>query len=138
MKARFRLVPLALLAAATLIPAAADAHHSAAMYDATKTVTLNGAIKDFHWMNPTRSSRCWLQRGGRATDLNFECSTPNILVRGGWSIHSLKAGDMVSIQVHPMKDGGTAGIVLSVKTPSGEVLKDHGAVAGAAPAYNPY
>ena len=54
-----------------------------------------------------------------------ECSTPNILVRRGWSMHSLKPGDMVTVQAHPLRDGGQAGLVMTVTTASGEVLKDH-------------
>ena len=30
----------------------AFAHHSFAMFDATKTVTLEGKVKEFHWTNP--------------------------------------------------------------------------------------
>ncbi len=30
----------------------AFAHHSFAMFDATKTVTLKGTVKEFEWTNP--------------------------------------------------------------------------------------
>ena len=38
----------ALLASAT----AAHAHHSYAMFDSSKTVTLHGTLKQFQWTNP--------------------------------------------------------------------------------------
>jgi hypothetical protein len=121
------LLSLSLLTAAALLPAAAEAHHSGAMYDDAKTVTLTGPIKEFHWMNPHAVIEVMAPDAAGIDQVwNIECSTPNILVRGGWSIHSLKAGDMVSIQVHPMKSGGAAGIVLQVKTAAGAVLRDHG------------
>ena len=34
--------------------------------------------------------------------------------------------------MHPMKDGGTAGLILAVTTPKGEVLKDHAGGNGGA------
>jgi hypothetical protein len=121
------LLSVSLLAAGAILPAAAVAHHSGAMYDPGKTITLTGPIKDFHWMNPHAVIEVMAPDAAGIDQVwNIECSTPNILVRGGWSIHSLKAGDMVSIQVHPMKNGGAAGLVLQVKTASGALLRDHG------------
>jgi hypothetical protein len=121
------LLSVSLLACAATLPQAADAHHSGAMYDAAKTITLTGAIKDFQWKNPHAIIEVMAPDSKGIDQVwNIECSTPNILVRAGWSGHSLKPGDVVSIQVHPMKDGGAAGLVLQVKTPAGEMLRDHG------------
>jgi hypothetical protein len=119
----------ALLAALALGAAPASAHHSGAMYDQGKTVALTGAIKDFHWMNPHAVVELVTKDASGAEVIwNFECSTPNILVRAGWTGKSLKAGDKVTVQMHPMKDGGKAGLILAVTTPQGQVLKDHGFV----------
>ena len=41
------------------------------------------------------------------------------------SIHSLKDGDKVSFQGHPLRDGGPAAYLMNVTTASGAVLKDH-------------
>ena len=46
------------IALALCIPAApALAHHSMAMFDQTKTVTLSGTVKEFQWTNP----HCYIQ-----------------------------------------------------------------------------
>ena len=48
---KFNVLVLASIAiAAFAIPAVA--HHSFAMFDASKTITLQGSIKEFHWTNP--------------------------------------------------------------------------------------
>ena len=115
------------LAACLILAAAApaQAHHSAAMFDQAKTVTITGAVKEFKWLNPHASIEVISMEGGVQKVWAVECSTPNILVRRGWSIHSLKPGDMVTVQAHPLRDGGQAGLVMTVTTASGEVLKDH-------------
>ena len=116
----------ALAAVGCALASPALAHHSAAMFDPTKTVTLTGAVKDFRWANPHAMIEVMtVSDAGAQTVWSIECSTPNILVRKGWGAHSLKVGDQVSLQVHPMRDGGTAGLIMSLTTPSGVVLKDH-------------
>ncbi len=124
---RFRIGFLAagLILAAGAMTAPAEAHHSAAMFDQSKTVTITGAVKEFKWLNPHASIEVISMENGVQKVWAVECSTPNILVRRGWSIHSLKAGDMVTVQAHPLRDGGQAGLVMTVTTASGEVLKDH-------------
>ena len=119
---RFRLI---FALGAVSLAAPAWAHHSAAMFDQGKTLTITGAVKDFKWLNPHASIEVVSMEGGTQKVWAIECSTPNILVRRGWSIHSLKPGDMVTVQAHPMRDGGQAGLAMTVTTPSGAVLKDH-------------
>ena len=119
---RFRLI---FALGAVSLAAPAWAHHSAAMFDQGKTLTITGAVKDFKWLNPHASIEVVSMEGGTQKVWAVECSTPNILVRRGWSIHSLKPGDMVTVQAHPMRDGGQAGLAMTVTTPSGAVLKDH-------------
>ena len=128
MKTRWRMNAAGgLLALAMGLTAApASAHHSAAMFDHTKTVTLAGTVKEWKWMNP----HGWIQLmgpgpSGAATEWNIECSSINILARKGWSGKSFKPGDKVSISMHPMKDGSAAGLLLKVNTADGHTLSDH-------------
>jgi hypothetical protein len=120
------LVPSALLAVLGALSGPAQAHHTAAMFDTTKTVTITGPIKDVQWQNPhvyievvsadpDSSGKLW----------SIECSPPSILVRRGWSVHSLAVGDKISVQAHPLRDGGPAGYLMNVTTKAGAVLRDH-------------
>ena len=50
-------VGLALSLIVVAAPRAAGAHHSTAMFEPERRVTLNGTIKDFQWTNP----HAWIQ-----------------------------------------------------------------------------
>jgi hypothetical protein len=122
MKARLS----ALIAATLLLAAPAWAHHSGAMYDPAKVVSLTGSVMEFSWKNPhAEISILGAEAGGRAEQWSLECSTPNILARKGWANDSLKPGDKISVTMRPMKDGSKAGQILTVVTAKGVTLKDH-------------
>jgi hypothetical protein len=52
-----KMLALAGFAAVALAAAPAFAHHSFAMFDSAKNVTLEGTIKEFQWTNP----HSWIQ-----------------------------------------------------------------------------
>jgi len=83
------------------------AHHAfAAEYDAQKPVTLKGAVTRVEWTNP--HARFYVDvkdENGGVTNWNFELASPNVLVRNGWTRHSLKIGDEVTVQGSLAKDG---------------------------------
>ena len=107
----------------------AFAHHSAAGIDRTKTVTVEGVVKEFKWANP----HSWLDvevansKGGK--DLwSFEMNPPAYLVRSGWKSSTVKVGDKVKVVGRPFMNGDPGGIFVSVTLPGGQTL-----AAGAAP-----
>jgi len=133
---RAGVVAILLALAVAGAPAASFAHHSFAMYDPAKLVTLTGTVKDFEWTNP--HSRVWLITGGldgKPEDLwSLELPTsPGNLTRMGWSKHSLKSGDRVAIDINPLRDGRHGGSLKKVTVlATGEVL-----TTGATPAAPP-
>jgi hypothetical protein len=111
------------------IATSAFGHHSAAGIDRTKTVTVEGTVKEFKWANP----HSWLDvevpnsKGGK--DLwSFEMNPPAYLVRSGWKASSIKVGDKVKVVGRPFMNGDPGGIFVSVTLPGGQTL-----AAGAAP-----
>jgi len=118
----FRRIAMACAIAAGLAAPAAQAHHSYAMFDRSKTVTLNGTIRQFQWTNP----HSWIQLevpGEAGTDeWSIEMGSPFELLRVGWTSTSVKAGDKVSIQVHPVKDGSKGGGFVSGTDAQGREL----------------
>lgn len=101
-----------LVGLATLMGALpAPAHHSFAIYDRTKTLTLVGEIKTFQWTNP----HCviWFEvkpaGGGAPQEWGVETTSPGVLTRSGWTRNSLKAGDKVSVVFNPLRDGSHGG-----------------------------
>jgi hypothetical protein len=130
-----RFMVLALLG---LFAPALLAHHSSAGIDRSKSVTVNGIIKEFRWGNP----HSWIdvnvpnEKGG--TDVwSVEMTSPTFLVRAGWKSTTLKSGDKVSVTVRPFRNGDPGGLFVSVTLPDGRVMTERGApppAAGAAAA----
>jgi hypothetical protein len=117
-------LPGSLAAAAVLAaPMAAGAHHSFTMFDSDKTINVSGVVKSYSFRMP----HVWIfvlvpMGGGGTEEWGCEMSSPNLAVRKGWNIDSLKPGDKVTVAMHPMRDGAKAGSVVSVTLPDGAVL----------------
>lgn len=113
---------LALLFAAAF-SGPALAHHSFAMFDAEKDVTIEGEVIAYSWFNP----HVWIDvmvSDGRGAQQRWglESQSLGILARLGWRQDSMKAGDRVLVDLHPMKDGTPGGQVMKVTLPDGKVL----------------
>jgi hypothetical protein len=94
----------------------AFAHHSFALYDRTKTLTLKGDVKSFQWTNP--HVVIWLvvpsEGGGEAQEWGIETTSPGVLTRSGWTRNSIKTGDHVAVEFNPLRDGSHGGGLNSV------------------------
>jgi hypothetical protein len=111
------MVALALMAAPSL------AHHSAAMFEATKTITVEGVVKEWQLTNP----HSWLVvsvtgKDGKITEWGFEAEGPSTLLRAGIHPSDLKAGTKITITGRPMKDGQKAAIWVTATRADGKVL----------------
>ncbi len=105
----------ALLAAALAPTTPAAAHHSGAMFEQVKTLTLRGTVKEFQWTNP----HCWIQLNvpsgdGAAVEWSVEMGAPIQLYQGGWKPGTLKTGDSIEVVIHPMRDGTKGGLFVSM------------------------
>lgn len=99
-----------------------QAHHSAAMFDMSKTVTLQGTVKQFQYTNP----HSWLQvlvlgSDGKIVEWGFETEGPSTLLRVGVKVKTFQPGDKVTIVAHPMRDGRPAGAWISATKADGTV-----------------
>ncbi|MGX7896515.1 DUF6152 family protein [Tsuneonella sp. HG222] len=115
MNRKITLAALAVLAAG--VPAAA--HHSFAMFDQKKIMTVEGTVSAFQWTNPHAFIELDAP-GGKHWSL--ELNSPNNLKRQGWSRSSLARGDKVTVRFNPLRDGKSGGLFLDVKLASGKVL----------------
>ena len=105
------------------IAGVAYAHHSAAGIDQTRTVTIEGVVKQFKWANPHSWLEVEVRNSAGATEIwNLEMQPPSFLVREGWKSTTVKAGDMVKVSARPFKNGDPGGIFVSITLPSGQVL----------------
>jgi len=118
------------------IVAPAVAHHSPAAFEAQKTVTLVGTIKEFRWQNP----HTWIEvlvpnDKGQEVLWAVELTSPTYLIRAGWKSNTLKPGDKVTIVGRPLRSGepGSA-IFTSVTLADGRELRERPARLGGAAA----
>ena len=108
------------------LAATAQAHHSFAMFDPAKVVTLQGKVKEFRWVNPHVSLFVDVAGpGGQAGVWSVELTSPGNLTRLGWSRQSLKAGDQVSVEVNPLRDGQHGGGFRKATLANGQQLQAH-------------
>lgn len=113
-------IPLKILATAAGLAligsSAADAHHSGAMFDYSKSITLQGTITKFQWINP----HSWIQilvkdDLGEIHEWSVECPAPTGLARQGWKGTSMKPGDKAVIVVHPLTNGNMGGFLVEAR-----------------------
>lgn len=113
------------LAAVLLCARPAQSHHSNVLYEVTKVVTITGVVKEFRWVNP----HTWLYmtiddgKGGK-TEWKVEGRAPGILRRAGWKTTSLPAGETVTVDMSPAKDGTHVGIIARVTKADGTILSN--------------
>jgi len=104
----------------------AQAHHTYAMFDGAKSLTVRGTIAKVEWGNPHVFVWMYVRSGstpGQYDLYAFEAGSIGELTRLGWSSTALKAGDKVSIEYHPLRDGRRGGHLTTATTPDGRVLK---------------
>lgn len=107
--------PLTAIAAGTGIAALANglaatpaqAHHSfAVFFDSNKSVTIQGIVKSFRFTNPHGLVVLEVKdSAGKITEWRAETNAPTVLTRRGWNRDSIKAGQALTIEGWPSRDG---------------------------------
>jgi hypothetical protein len=97
------------------------AHHSSAMYDNQRTITLRGVVTEFRWTNPHVTMT--ITTDPRRELWIVEATSPGNLTRAGWTRTSIRVGDRVELVTAPLRDGGHGGYCRGVTlTTSGSRL----------------
>lgn len=122
-RARFALRAVAALLALGAT-ASATAHHSFAVhFVADKIVTVKGTVQEFTFRNPHGLLMLTAKDpGGAEQQWRIETNSPNVLRRRGWSEDSIKAGDQVTVEGYPARDGSPSMRVYRVTFADGREL----------------
>ena len=123
-----------LLIASTLVVmfiAPVFAHHSPAAFEASKSITLTGTVKEFRWQNP----HTWIEVNvpdgkGKTVLWGVELTSPTYLVRAGWKSNTIKPCDKVTVIVNPVRTGEPAGIFRKLILADGRELTERPARLG--------
>jgi len=129
-----------LAAVAMLWAGAALAHHSFALFDMTKPVSITGTVKQWEWTNP----HVWIhiiatKPDGTHEEWGLACSSVTNLTRSGWKSSDIKVGEKITVAMYPSRDGRPFGSVATVLLSDGRVLANPmgGRPSGAQVAANP-
>ncbi|MEY2853486.1 MAG: hypothetical protein RL030_618 [Pseudomonadota bacterium] len=128
------------LLAAAVIALPAFAHHSGAMFDNEKSITIKGTVTEFNWTNPHSSFKVSVPNAaGKEEIWAIEMNAPQNLMRSGWKRTTIKSGDKVSVLIRPLRDGQPGGSYMSITLADGTKLDGTGPGQsnGTAPAYTP-
>jgi hypothetical protein len=84
----------------------AFAHHGAAAYDMSKSITVTGTVTDFQFVNPhVLIAMDAKDPSGKMEKWQGELTSPNHLARAGWTKSTIKLGDQVTLTGGPAKSG---------------------------------
>jgi hypothetical protein len=122
-QARVKMCVLAAVVAGTFVARPALAHHSFAMFDMEKRVTITGTVTVFEWTNPHSYIEIdVLDDKGAMKHWSIELGSPSILQQSGWKFSSLKKGDKTTLIISPLKSGQSGGFLFNATLPDGRVL----------------
>ena len=100
----------------------ASAHHSFAMFDPEREVTLQGIVKEFQWTSPHAWIILAVDKNGRLQQWAIQMNGPSGLARQGWQPKTLTPGMPVTMTIRPLRDGTNGGQFMEVTLPDGTVM----------------
>ena len=118
--------PTVLLMAAAALVAASPAwsHHSHAMFDHSKAVTLEGTVTEFVFRNPHVFLYMDVKsENGETQNYWIEMSNIPNMIRRGIGQGTFKAGDKVSVNLYPLKDGRPGGSYVTITGADGRTYQ---------------
>jgi len=106
-----------------IVSGSVSAHHSSAVFDPNKRVTVTGVVTEWFWANP----HCLLSFDVKGTDGQIvkwvaETQAPPNMIPYGWSRQSFKPGEEVTITMEQARSGKPVGRLLWAQFPDGRRL----------------
>lgn len=118
-----RLFAGGLLCAALAAAPPVFAHHSFAMFDTAKRVTLNGTVTAFEWTNPHVYIELDVPGDkGTVKHWSIELGSPSILMQAGWKFTDVKVNDTITVVFNPLRSGEAGGLLVTATVRDGRVL----------------
>jgi len=106
-----------------VVPLPLRAHHSPAMFDASKQLVLTGTVRLFQWTNPHSYIQLIVAtESGAEQEWSLEMGANVYLYNLGWRPSTVKAGDTLTATVIPMRNGQPGGLLVEAKTADGKTL----------------
>jgi hypothetical protein len=121
---KYKFCRVALLAVIILVAdKAVLGHHSFAIFDTAKSVTMTGSVTAFEWTNPHAYIEIDVTDDkGAVKHWSVELGSPSILMQSGWTFRTLKFGDKVTVTINPLRSGESGGLLIQARLPDGRTL----------------
>jgi len=119
-----RIVALAVVMDVVLAAVPSFAHHSDVAYDQSKRTTLKEAkVISYAWRNPHGIMVLDVKdETGAVVRWTLETGSPSALMTDGWTKNSVVAGDVITVDANPARNGTKFGRMLRVMKADGTVL----------------
>lgn len=138
MRSKLRLSSMLLAVLAMGQSPLAPAHHSTAEFDYTKQVTIKGVVKEVQWTNPHSYIQLLTDgEGAEKIQWSVEIGSPSLNINMGWRKNSVKAGDVVTMNLSPARSGKPYGTLRVLTFADGQKLDGVAAKFGGAPGAAP-
>jgi hypothetical protein len=115
---------------ATCVTAVVAAHHSTIEFDYTRQVTIKGTVKELQWTNPHSYIQVLVDEGGKKVQWSVEIGSPTLNINMGWRKTSVKAGDVVTMDIAPARSGKPYGTLRVLTFANGQKLEGVAARVG--------
>jgi hypothetical protein len=93
------------------------AHHSHALFDLSRSVSVSGTVAKLDWSNPHIRQQ---KTGYRL--YAFESGSVALMARAGWDHDVLKPGQKLTVDYMPLRDGRPGGSLLKLTLADGRSL----------------
>jgi len=106
-----------------------SAHHTYAMFDDSRTATVQGTVAKLEWTNPHVYIWIYVPKAhepGEYELFAFENASVNVLTRIGWTKRMLKIGEKIAVEYYPLKDGRAGGHFIKGTLADGRVVQGAG------------
>ena len=103
----------------------AVAHHSHAMFDMSRSLQVTGTAAKLEWSNPHIFFWIYVPDSKQPSGSQvyaFEAGALVAMARVGWDRDAVKAGEKVTVDYMPLKDGRPGGVLLKVTRENGKTL----------------
>ncbi len=118
-----KMVGLLAVGMALAVSSPALSHHSHAMFDHDKEVTIKGTVTDWVFRNPHVFLYVNVKTdAGETVKYAVEMSNITNMLKVGFSATTFKAGDQVTVTVHPLHDGRPGGNYIVATSADGKTF----------------
>jgi hypothetical protein len=106
-----------------VVSVSAYAHHGRAIYDESKSITVKGTVSAFSFVNPHVQVFFDVKGDqGNVEKWVGEATSPNMLVREGWTKNLLKPGDQITATGYRSRTGSYSMRIEKLVLPSGREI----------------